>query len=91
MKAEAHFIAKEDGVIAGISFAEMIFNEVDPSLKVEWSQKDGNYVHKGMQFGKVYGLSSCILLGHLFLLGKKTAQLRLYWGLIGEVPLGRVP
>ncbi|XP_038973923.1 nicotinate-nucleotide pyrophosphorylase [carboxylating], chloroplastic-like isoform X2 [Phoenix dactylifera] len=55
MKAEAHFIAKEDGVIAGISFAEMIFNEVDPSLKVEWSQKDGNYVHKGMQFGKVYG------------------------------------
>lgn len=34
MKAEAHFIAKEDGVIAGISLAEMIFNEVDSSLKV---------------------------------------------------------
>ncbi|XP_038971001.1 nicotinate-nucleotide pyrophosphorylase [carboxylating], chloroplastic [Phoenix dactylifera] len=62
MKAEAHFIAKEDGVIAGISLAEMIFNEVDPSLKVEWSQKDGNYVHKGMQFGKVYGCACSIIV-----------------------------
>lgn len=34
MEVEAHFLAKEDGVIAGISLAEMIFNEVDPSLKV---------------------------------------------------------
>lgn len=34
MKAEAHFIAKDDGIVAGISLAEMIFNEVDPSLKV---------------------------------------------------------
>lgn len=34
VKAEATFIAKEDGVIAGISLAEMIFNQVDPSLKV---------------------------------------------------------
>jgi hypothetical protein len=22
---------------------------------VDWSQKDGDYVHKGLQFGKVYG------------------------------------
>lgn len=34
MEAEAHFIAKEDGVIAGIALAEMIFNQVDSSLKV---------------------------------------------------------
>lgn len=33
-EAEAHFIAKEDGVIAGIALAEIIFNEVDPSLEV---------------------------------------------------------
>ncbi|PKU76345.1 nicotinate-nucleotide pyrophosphorylase (carboxylating) [Dendrobium catenatum] len=53
MEVEAHFIAKEDGVIAGIALAEMIFNQVDPSLKVEWSVRDGNYINKGMQFGKV--------------------------------------
>jgi nicotinate-nucleotide pyrophosphorylase len=34
MEVEAHFLAKEDGIIAGISLAEMIFHEVDPSLKV---------------------------------------------------------
>ena len=34
MEVEAHFLAKEDGIIAGISLAEIIFHEVDPSLKV---------------------------------------------------------
>jgi nicotinate-nucleotide pyrophosphorylase (carboxylating) len=33
MEAEAHFQAKENGVVAGIALAEMVFNEVDP-LKV---------------------------------------------------------
>lgn len=34
MESEAHFLAKEDGIVAGIALAEMIFAEVDPSLKV---------------------------------------------------------
>lgn len=34
MEAEAHFLAKEDGIVAGIALAEMIFDEVDSSLKV---------------------------------------------------------
>lgn len=34
MEVEAHFLAKEDGIIAGIALAEMIFHEVDPFLKV---------------------------------------------------------
>ena len=34
MEVEAHFLANEDGIIAGIALAEMVFNEVDPSLKV---------------------------------------------------------
>ena len=34
MEVEAHFLAKEDGIIAGIALAEMVFNEVDPTLKV---------------------------------------------------------
>ncbi|XP_018477527.1 uncharacterized protein LOC130494302 isoform X2 [Raphanus sativus] len=40
-------LAKEDGIVAGIPLAEMIFEEVDLSLKVEWMRKDGDYVHKG--------------------------------------------
>lgn len=34
MEVEAHFLAKEDGIVAGIALGEMIFREVDPSLKV---------------------------------------------------------
>ncbi|XVF85344.1 hypothetical protein PTKIN_Ptkin17bG0110100 [Pterospermum kingtungense] len=62
MEVEAHFLAKEDGIIAGISLAEMVFEEVDPSLKVEWSRKDGDYVRKGLQFGKVYGRAHSIVV-----------------------------
>ncbi|XP_057992470.1 nicotinate-nucleotide pyrophosphorylase [carboxylating], chloroplastic isoform X3 [Hevea brasiliensis] len=62
MEVEAHFLAKEDGIIAGIALAEMIFHEVDPSLQVEWSRKDGDYVHKGLQFGKVSGRAHNIVV-----------------------------
>lgn len=34
MEVEAHFLAKEDGVVAGIVLAESVFSEVDPTLKV---------------------------------------------------------
>ena len=33
-QVEAHFLAKEDGVVAGIALAEMVFRQVDPSLEV---------------------------------------------------------
>uniref|UniRef100_A0A803PBJ9 nicotinate-nucleotide diphosphorylase (carboxylating) n=1 Tax=Cannabis sativa TaxID=3483 RepID=A0A803PBJ9_CANSA len=62
VEVEAHFLAKEDGVIAGIALAEMVFQEVDPSLKVEWSQKDGDYVHKGLKIGRVYGTAYSIVV-----------------------------
>lgn len=62
MEVEAQFLAKEDGILAGISLAEMIFHEVDPSLKVEWFQKDGDRVHKGLRVGKVYGRAHSIVL-----------------------------
>ncbi|KAJ3689188.1 hypothetical protein LUZ61_018352 [Rhynchospora tenuis] len=62
MDAEATFIAKENGVIAGISLAEMIFNQVDSSLQVEWSQKDGDLISKGMQFGRVFGCARSIIV-----------------------------
>lgn len=34
LQTEAYFLAKENGVIAGIALADMIFMEVDSSLKV---------------------------------------------------------
>ncbi|KAI3828996.1 hypothetical protein L1987_03109 [Smallanthus sonchifolius] len=34
MEVEAYFLAKDDGIVARIALAEMIFNEVDPTLKM---------------------------------------------------------
>ncbi|CAI9095959.1 OLC1v1032006C1 [Oldenlandia corymbosa var. corymbosa] len=62
MEVEAHFLAKEDGIAAGIALAEMVFHEVDPSLKVEWSKKDGDSIQKGLQFGKVNGKAHSIVI-----------------------------
>ncbi|VFQ78141.1 unnamed protein product [Cuscuta campestris] len=62
MEAEAHFLAKEDGIIAGIALAEMVFREVDPALQVVWSRKDGDEVNKGLQFGKVQGKAYSIIV-----------------------------
>ncbi|KAI3467001.1 hypothetical protein Pfo_023664 [Paulownia fortunei] len=62
MEVEAHFLAKEDGIVAGIALAEMVFNEADPSLKVEWYAKDGDSVQKGLQFGKVHGRAHSIVV-----------------------------
>ncbi|XP_050231989.1 quinolinate phosphoribosyltransferase [decarboxylating] 1a [Mercurialis annua] len=62
MEVEAYFLAKANGIIAGIQLADMIFSQVDPSLKVEWTVKDGDSVHKGMQFGKVSGKAHSIVV-----------------------------
>ncbi|XP_055809569.1 quinolinate phosphoribosyltransferase [decarboxylating] 1b isoform X2 [Solanum dulcamara] len=62
LESEAHFLAKEDGIVAGIALAEMIFAEVDPSLKVEWFIKDGGKVHRGLKFGKVQGKAHNIVI-----------------------------
>ncbi|KAK4793443.1 hypothetical protein SAY86_023878 [Trapa natans] len=54
--SEMEVEAWEDGVLAEIALAEMVFHEVDRSLKAEWSQADGDYVHRGVQFGKSYSV-----------------------------------
>ncbi|KAI3714357.1 hypothetical protein L1987_72955 [Smallanthus sonchifolius] len=62
MEVEAYFLAKDDGIVAGIALAEMIFNEVDPTLKVEWFRKDGDNVVRGLKFGKVHGRAYSIVV-----------------------------
>eukprot|EP00954_Amorphochlora_amoebiformis_P015610 1225289-Amorphochlora_amoeboformis.AAC.1 len=42
--ARGRFLAKADGVVAGLEVAEMVFATVDPKIKVKWSKKEGEYV-----------------------------------------------
>lgn len=60
-QATATFLAKADGVIAGLTVAEMVFEEVDPSLKVEWAVSEGDVISYGMKFGTVNGPAISLL------------------------------
>lgn len=39
-QAEAQFLAKADGVLAGVAVADAVFREVDPGLKVRMEVAD---------------------------------------------------
>jgi len=46
-QGQAQLIVKEDGILAGVELAEMIFHRFDPSLELEIFIKDGTPVKKG--------------------------------------------
>ncbi|AWA31191.1 carboxylating nicotinate-nucleotide diphosphorylase [Flavobacterium magnum] len=60
-EGKAKLLVKQDGIIAGVAFAEMIFNYVDPSLKLEVFIKDGEPVKYGDVVFHVSGSSQSIL------------------------------
>lgn len=58
----ARFLAKADGVLAGLAVAEVVFETVDRQITVEWSMKDGDAVKKGTYFGTVRGSARSVLV-----------------------------
>ncbi|KAK9919082.1 hypothetical protein WJX75_009257 [Coccomyxa subellipsoidea] len=61
-KAVASFLAKADGVLAGLAVAGKVCAAVDPELELMWTQKDGDFVVKGTIFGSVHGAARSILV-----------------------------
>ena len=60
-KGKAKLIVKENGLIAGVDFAKMIFNYVDSNLKMEIFIEDGSNVEYGDIVFYVEGSSQSIL------------------------------
>jgi len=58
---KARLLVKDEGIIAGVAFAEQIFKYVDSSLKVEVLIRDGNPVKFGDVIFNVSGSSQSIL------------------------------
>lgn len=58
---KAKLLVKEDGIIAGVSFAKMILKYVDADLKMETFIEDGALVKKGDVVFHVSGSSQSIL------------------------------
>jgi nicotinate-nucleotide pyrophosphorylase (carboxylating) len=58
-QGKAKLLVKDEGVIAGVAFAKMIFNYVDPKLEMEVLITDGEEVKKGdvVYYNRVFNLS----------------------------------
>ena len=67
-KGQAKLLVKEPGVIAGVEFAKMIFNKVDPGLQVETFLTDGDRVSVGDIVFFVTGSSRSILMSERLVL-----------------------
>ena len=60
-KGKAKLLVKDDGIIAGVEFAKMVFNYVDADLEVETLINDGDKVKYGDIVFYVSGKSQSIL------------------------------
>ncbi len=60
-KGKAQLLVKDQGIIAGVEFAKMIFNYVDPSLEIETFINDGETIKYGDVIFNVSGSSQSIL------------------------------
>lgn len=60
-QGKAKLLVKDEGIIAGVEFAKMIFNHVDPSMQVETFIQDGTLVKYGDVVFHVSGSSQSIL------------------------------
>ena len=58
---KAEMIAKESGIIAGIEVAKMVFQAVDPELKITFFRKDGDKVKSGEKIMEIHGKSLSML------------------------------
>lgn len=61
--ARADLLCKQDGIIAGLSVFERVFQILDPEAKVEFRCEDGDAVSKGQLLAVVSGNAHAILTG----------------------------
>lgn len=60
-KSKARLLVKDEGIIAGLTVAEKIFHEVDPSLTITFYKKEGDLIYKGEVAFIVEGSARSIL------------------------------
>jgi len=58
---KVQLIAKEDGILAGIEVAALVFKTVDPTLKIDILVNDGKFIRKGQQLMLLEGNARSLL------------------------------
>jgi nicotinate-nucleotide pyrophosphorylase (carboxylating) len=61
LQSSARLLIKDNGILAGVELAGIIFNQVDPLLKINFYKKDGDIIHKGEIAFDVVGHARSIL------------------------------
>ncbi|MFZ5965550.1 MAG: carboxylating nicotinate-nucleotide diphosphorylase [Bacillota bacterium] len=61
--SQAMITVKEEGVIAGLSVAEMVFKRLDEHMIFTYLKKDGDRINKGENIAKIEGKTAVILKG----------------------------
>jgi nicotinate-nucleotide pyrophosphorylase (carboxylating) len=59
--AEARFLAKADGILAGQAVAEYVFDAVDGAVMCDWNRTDGQTIYSGAVFGTASGRARSLL------------------------------
>jgi len=81
--AEASIISKDEGILAGIEIAELVFQKVDETLTIESVKEDGDVIEEGIVLMNISGNGSSLLkaervalnfLGRLSGIATKTNQ-----------------
>lgn len=62
-KAKAFFLAKENGIIAGLVIAKMVFQKLDKKIVWKSFVKDGDFVSAGKRIAEVKGSLRALLTG----------------------------
>lgn len=57
----ARLLVKDEGILAGVAMAEMIFHQYDPRLTIEKLKNDGDQVHRGDIAFTVHGPARSII------------------------------
>ena len=93
LRAKTTFLAKADGVLAGVDLAKLVFIKVDPELKFKVLLKDGTALHVGDIIATVTGNARSLLkaervaLNFLQKLSGIATQTAEYVALIGDLPV----
>lgn len=81
--SEATFVARQEGVLAGLALAEAAFRQLDPGVTFEAIAADGDETQKGAPIARVKGATRAILgaervalnfLGHLSGIATETSR-----------------
>jgi nicotinate-nucleotide pyrophosphorylase (carboxylating) len=67
-KSVAHFLVKEDCLLAGVALVQVIALEVDPNLEPVFLVRDGDLVSKNQKIGTLTGNTRSILLAERLML-----------------------